>query len=68
MRKVYVNNHYCPQAVAEDLFGFWFGHPMFTTINTRVLCWNNIVYDLIYVNAHNNRQGRYSQPCLYYKG
>ena len=52
MRKVYINNHYCPQAVADDLFGFWFEHPMFTTINTRILCWNNIVYDLIYVNAH----------------
>ena len=53
MRKVYINNHYCPQAVANDLFGFWLNRSgEYIATLTKILCWNNIVYDLVYVNPY----------------
>lgn len=53
MRKVYINNHYCPQVVADDLFGFWLNRSgEYIATLTKILCWNNIVYDLVYVNPY----------------
>lgn len=51
--KIYINNHYCPQAVAEDLFGDLLPKcDLYNYRITKILCWNNVVYKLMLINPY----------------
>lgn len=49
MRKVYINNHYCPQAIADDLFGDILSENYFK-YTFKITCWNKITYKLVHAD------------------
>lgn len=51
--KVYINNTYCPDAVAMDLFDCILNDPnIYFSRISKILCWNHVLYDLVLANPY----------------
>ena len=54
--KVYINNTYCPDAVAEDLFGDIIYDPNIKYRNfAKVIASNGILYNIVLINPYKHK-------------